>query len=250
MGSPPRIAFFDIENSPSLGYFYEPYLKHGGSNIVHTARPWFMLSFAWKIRGESRVHCKALCDYPNYKKNLEDDSKLVKDLWELFDSCDILIAHNGKKFDVRKASARFLKHGLPPPSPFKVIDTLQIARSVAYLDSNRLGFVGDYLGYGGKVVTTGFPMHLRCIMGDMKAWPQMKRYNRRDVSLLAEIAERLMPWAKTPDLRPIAGRDAGCPQCLSHNVQRRGPDRTMRAVYQRMKCRDCGKWFRGEKMAA
>ena len=74
-----------------------------------------MLSFAWKWADEKKVHCKALCDYPGYAKNKTDDTPLIKDLWKLFDEADILIAHNGDRFDRRKANSRFLG-GRPLPT--------------------------------------------------------------------------------------------------------------------------------------
>lgn len=58
----------------------------------------------------------------------ENDERIVKSLWNLFNECDILIAHNALNFDVPKMNARFVKYGLNPPSPYKIIDTLQIAK--------------------------------------------------------------------------------------------------------------------------
>jgi hypothetical protein len=96
----PRIAFYDLENSPALGWYYDRY-KEG--NIVADEQDWFMLSFAWQWADEKKVHCKALCDYPGYAKNKTDDTPLIKDLHKLFDEADILIAHNGDRFDRRKS---------------------------------------------------------------------------------------------------------------------------------------------------
>lgn len=246
MGKPVRVAFFDIENAPSLGYYYDPW-KEG--NIVATLRPWFMLSFAWQELGSKTVHCKALCDYPNYKNDRENDGQLVKDLWKLFDSFDILIAHNGDRFDKRKANARFLGLGLPPPSPYKTIDTLKIARRVFMLESNKLGSLGEFLGLGDKLPTTGWDTWRGCIEGDAKSWALMKRYNKHDVALLSQIYDKLKAWAPThPDLR--APGDEGCPTCASTDVQHRGFNRAKTRVTQRMHCQNCGSWFSGKPCAA
>jgi hypothetical protein len=134
----PRIAFFDLENAPSLGWYYDRYRE---GNIVADEQDWFLLSFAWQWLDEKKIHCRALCDYPSYEKNKTDDSALVKDLHKLFDDADILIAHNGDRFDRRKANARFLGCGLPPPSPFKMVDTLKTARRQFMLTSNNLGLL-------------------------------------------------------------------------------------------------------------
>ena len=42
---------------------------------------------------------------------------------ELIDKADIVIAHNGDKFDLRKLNTRFLFHELGTPSSYQSIDT-------------------------------------------------------------------------------------------------------------------------------
>lgn len=238
----PRIAFYDLENAPSLGWYYDRW-KEG--NIVADEQDWFMLSFAWQWQGETKVHCKALCDYPSYKKNKTDDSPLIKDLWKLFDEADILIAHNGDRFDRRKSNARFLGCKLHPPSPYKTIDTLKVARRQFMLGSNSLASLGQFLGLGGKLPTTGWDTWRGCIEGDPKAWSTVKRYNKRDVTLLKGVYEELRPWIPNhPDLRNYTGR-TGCPACQSKNVQCRGFNVAKTRKTQRMQCRDCGHWHSG-----
>lgn len=241
----PRVLLWDLENAPSTGFYYEPYLRHGGRNIIATLEPWFMLSYSWKWLGESKVHCRALCDYPSYKKNKRDDSALIRDLWGLLDSCDIAIAHNGDKFDRRKANARFLQIVGKPPSPYKTIDTLKVSRREFMLESNRLGDLGEFLGLGSKMATTGWDLWRKCMDGDLKAWSLMKRYNKRDVALLSEVYEVLKPWIKNhPDLRAYDGSD-GCPTCSSPNIQHRGFNVAKTKRTQRMHCQACGSWFSG-----
>lgn len=240
----PRIAFFDLENAPSLGWFYDPFKEN---NIVATEQDWFLLSFAWKWADESKVHVKALCDYPTYAKNKTDDRPLVKDLHKLFDEADILIAHNGDRFDRRKANSRFLGCGLPPPSPYKTIDTLKIARRQFMQNSNRLGELGEFLGLGSKLATTGWDTWRRCIEGDPKAWAALKRYNKRDVTLLEQVYDKLRPWnPNPPDLRAYSGNKASCPVCQSNNVQHRGFNVAKVRRTQRMQCQSCSHWFSGE----
>ena len=239
----PRIAFYDLENSPALGWYYDRY-KEG--NIVADEQDWFMLSFAWQWADEKKVHCKALCDYPGYAKNKTDDTPLIKDLHKLFDEADILIAHNGDRFDRRKSNSRFLGCGLPPPSYYKTIDTLKIARSQFMQGSNSLQSLGEFLGFGGKLPTTGWHLWRNCIDGDPKSWAQLKRYNKRDVSLLAQVYERLRPWAPHhPNLRLYENRP-GCPNCPSSNIQKRGPRVVKNRKVQTYQCQDCTSYFTGE----
>lgn len=235
----PRIAFYDLENAPSLGWYYDRY-KEG--NIVADEQDWFMLSFAWQWADEKQVRVKALCDYPGYAKNKTDDSHLIKDLHKLFDEADILIAHNGDRFDRRKSNSRFLGCGLPPPSPYRTIDTLKVARRQFLQGSNSLQSLGEFLGLGGKLPTTGWHTWRGCIDGDPKAWATIKRYNKRDVSLLKSVYEKLLPWIPNhPDMRVYTGK-LSCRNCGSHDLQMRGEDRTLTTVKQRYKCNVCRHW--------
>lgn len=239
----PRIAFFDLENAPSLGWYYDRYRE---GNIVADEADWFMLSFAWQWADEKKVHCRALCDYPSYEKNKTDDSHLVKDLHKLFDEADILIAHNGDRFDRRKANARFLGCGLPPPSPYQTVDTLKVARRQFMLTSNRLGDLGDFLGLGSKIPTIGFKLWRRCIDGDPKAWALMKQYNRRDVGLLRGVYEKLLPWIDNhPKLSVYLDRPC-CNNCGSQKMQKRGTRIQKSRRYERLVCQSCGTWATGQ----
>jgi DNA polymerase III epsilon subunit-like protein len=209
-----------------------------------------MLSFAFKVQGEKRIHYHCLADYPGYSKNKTDDKALVTDLYRLvFCNADVLVGHNIDRFDSRKSKARFLAHGLPPPPPVKTIDTLKIARRVFKLDSNRLAAVGEYLGLGGKATTTGWKLWQSCIEGDLAAYKQMGIYNRRDVDLLEQVYNRLAPWQPNA---PYLG-SPGCPSCHSDRIQRRGVNVNKAGKVPRFQCSDCGHWFSGkcyEKEAA
>ena len=229
--------FFDVETAPSLGYYFDLF-KEG--NIVSTTQSWFMLSFAYKVQGQKKIHYHCLADYPGYSRNKTDDKALITDLHKLvFSSADILVGHNIDRFDSRKARARFLAHNLSPPPPIKTIDTLKLARRVFKLDSNRLAAVGEYLGLGGKAVTTGWKLWEACINGDRQAWRQMGVYNRRDVDLLEQVYDRLAPWNPTA---PYVGQ-SGCPSCYSEHVTKQGPKTTRAGRVQQFKCQACGHWF-------
>ena len=83
--------------------------------------------------------------------------------------------------------ARFLYHKLPPPSPFKSIDTVKVARRYFNMNSNKLDDIGRYLGLGRKVVHTGWDLWKRCFNGDRSAWQEMISYNTQDVVLFVDL---------------------------------------------------------------
>ena len=241
----PRVAFFDIENGPSLGYFWG---KLWETSILRVEQPWYMLSFSYKWLGEKKVYTHALPDYPGYKRNKEDDSSLLGDLHKLFDEADVLVAHNGDRFDVRKTNARFIINGFLPPKPYKTIDTLKVARRHFHFESNKLGDLGAYLKLGKKLVHTGFDLWARCMRGEPKAWAMMKRYNRRDITLLESVYHRLKPYmVNHPDLRLYSDAPdlPECPTCQSLHVTRQGFKVSRTRKYRQYKCQDCASWFQG-----
>jgi uncharacterized protein YprB with RNaseH-like and TPR domain len=235
-----RSLLIDIETAPSLGWVWSKW----ETNVIDFVHNGFMLSFAYKWLNEGKVEVKGLCDYKGYNKNPQCDKALVKDLWTLLDQADIVIAHNGDRFDIPKINARFLIHGLNPPTPFKTVDTLKVARSVFKVDSNKLDDWGHYLNIGRKLPHTGFHLWLGCINKVEKSWITMKRYNKKDVELLEKFYYILRPWVKNHPNVSMANRDC-CPKCSSNKVQKRGFTYTLLRKKQRWQCLNCRGWFEG-----
>lgn len=235
-----KIAFVDIETAPSLGWIWGKWEQ----NVIDFKTDWYILSYAVKWVGEKRVKTYGLCDYSDYQKDKENDEALVNDLWKVFDEADILIAHNGDSFDIRKSNSRFLIHKLPPPSPYKTVDTLKIARRAFKFDSNKLDDLGRYLGIGRKVPHTGFNLWQGCMTGDLQAWKKMKQYNGHDVELLEQVYYAVRAWAPVhPNVNK--GQLQACPKCGSTKTQKRGFSYTLLRQKQRYQCHGCGGWFEG-----
>lgn len=243
-----KILLVDIETAPNLAYTW----GHYDQNIIAVERDWFILSFAYQWLGEDTVHVRALPNYKGYKARPSDDKALIAELRELLDAADIIVAHNGDSFDIKKINVRILVHNLAPPSPYKTVDTLKVAKKRFKFDSNKLSFLCGVLGIGGKVPTPGFALWKGCMEGDPEAWKLMMEYNAQDVHLLREIYLRLRPWAEThPDVnlygdRPEPDKDKPlCPSCGSDHTQKRGVYTALSRKYQRWNCQGCGRWFKG-----
>jgi hypothetical protein len=237
----PRILLLDIETAPILMAAWTIY----EANAVWVERDTFILSFAAKWLGGKPVKTYALPDYPRYKTHKHDDKPLVRDLWALMDEADIIVAHNGDSFDIKKINARFAVHGMRPPSPYKTVDTLKIARRVFKFDSNKLDNIGRYLKEGRKIPNTGAALWRGCVDGDPKSWDAMRKYNAQDVSpLLERVYHRLKCWDRShPNLNRYTEQQEACPVCQSQHVERRGFNVAMARKAQRLQCRDCGHWF-------
>jgi hypothetical protein len=239
-----NIVYLDIETAPQLGYSWGVW----ETNIIEVYRDWYMLSFAVKINdGPTKAY--ALPDYKGYKKDKTNDYLLIKDLWNILDGADVVVAHNADAFDVKKSNARFLVHKLPPPSPFKTVDTLKLARTKFRFDSNKLDDLCRYLDIGRKLPHEGKDTWLGCMSGDPKSWKTMVKYNKHDVDLLYEVYMRLRPWATNhPPIGVLVGRPEACPICGSDKLQARGTSVTRKHKYHRFHCQSCGGWSTGKRI--
>lgn len=238
-----KVLFLDIETAPCLGWTWGMWEQ----NVIDIKTSWYMLSFAYKWMGDKTIKFRGLPDYKLYKREKENDKALIQDLWELMNAADVIVAHNGDRFDLRKANARFMYHGLNPPAPYKTVDTLKIAkRHFAFL-SNKLDHLAKHLGIGAKLPHTGFNLWKACMTGDMASWKIMKMYNVHDVELLIAVYFRLRAWAPNhPNLNLWDNDGHRCPACTSTNVQRRGFRVAVKRKYQRFHCQHCAHWFSGK----
>lgn len=231
----PRILLYDIETAPNLAYVWGKYQQ----DVIAYEEEWYMLSFAYKWFDGRRIYCHTINEFSDRPGS---DKSLVKKLWKLFDEADIIIAHNGDAFDNKKSNARFLYWNMKPPSPYKTIDTLKIARRYFKFNSNRLDDLAKILRLGQKVKHAGFDLWLGCMQGDESAWKTMIKYNKHDVNLLEKIYMRLRAWTDNhPNVSALDRPDA-CPACGSSSLESKGWKYMKTRRYRQYKCRNCGKW--------
>lgn len=230
-----NILIFDIESTPNLAHVWGKY----DQNVIAFERETYMLCYAYKWHKQTKTKVVSLPDFPEYKKDPTNDHSLVKSLWDLFDKADVIIAHNGDKFDIKYANGCFLRHGLTPPTTYKTIDTLKVARGRFKLNSNSLNDLGNLLKIGKKVETGGFDLWLKCMAGDQTAWQKMIKYNKQDVELLEQVYLKLIPWIKNHPSLVYEDKEINtCPHCKSKKVWKIGADKFQ--TRQRWRCVGCG----------
>ena len=235
-----KILLLDIETAPNIGYSWGKYEQ----NIPEFLQESYMLSFSAKWLNNKKTLVYGLPDFPGYEKNKTCDKSLCQKLWELIDEADIIIAHNGDRFDLRKINSRFTINGFRPPSPYKTIDTLKVAKKYFGFNSNKLNDLGKTLGLGKKVDTGGFQLWLQCMSGDRNAWRKMKNYNKMDTILLEKIYLRLRPWITNhPNI--VTTSCYKCNSCGSQNIQLRGYNYSKMGRAQRWQCKNCYSWSSG-----
>lgn len=240
----PRLLFLDIETAPILMTSWSMRPPHAGA--VYVVRDTYILMVSYKWAHERTVKTAALPDFPRYKRSKHDDKDLCGVLHGLMDEADIICAHNGDAFDIKKINSRLITNGFKPPSPFKTIDTLKAARRAFKFDSNKLDNIGRYLNEGRKIPNTGAALWRGCVEdGDPASWLTMRKYCKQDTELLVRVYERVKPWMPNHPNMTLYRNNIGCPTCESKNVQRRGVLVKLATKRHRFHCQDCGSWFSG-----
>ena len=242
----PRILFLDIETAPDVAYVWGVYQE----NAIAIHEHWYVLSYAYRWRGEKRIICRGLDDFPGYKGGNSTERKLIAEVRDLLDQADIVVAHNGADFDVRKLNARMIDLKFTPPSPYKVVDTKRDLTKVAKFSSNRLNWLGKQLGIGQKTMEHhDWAMWSGCMKGDKKCWSEMKVYNTHDIELLEQLYDRLAPWIPQPNAQLWASGKPRCvnPACSSRVMNGNGTYPAASRIYQRYLCPSCGASARSVK---
>jgi len=233
-----RILAFDIETSPTLCYTWDFWKAS-----IHPEQ----------ILEDSRVLCWAAkwvgCDGVLYRrsKDWRNDRDIVAELSELLGSADIVVAHNGKSFDVARVWARMAHHEIQPPPPFKVVDTVLLARSAFNFPHNSLAGLARYLEIGAKAEHEGFGLWVKCMADDADAWGRMEAYNIQDVLLLEEVYQRLRPYDKKhPNVALYYDDcDLRCVRCGAKALKESAsPAYTAISEFPLFQCESCGAWCR------
>ena len=243
----PRVLSFDIETSPLIAYTWTEWLD---GQVIEVIQDYQVLTIAWKWLGEKKIYCLGQDDFPDYKPGKINDKSLLKAFHKVLDEADIVVAHNGDQFDVKKLNARMIIQGLKPYSPVKQYDTKKAAKRIGGFTSNRIGRLASDLNVAAKGDPGGFGTWKGCMAGDPKAWAKMKKYNKQDIPPLEDLYLKFAPWDKqTPTLNILADVPDGCIRCLSRRLQSRGPG-TPTKTGRRMRyvCMDCGKWQQGRQL--
>jgi hypothetical protein len=219
-------------------------------NIIKVEQPQYLLSIAYKWVGEKKVHCIALPDFSLYKKEPHNDRELVTAFWKILDSCDVAIGHNSVQFDTKMVQAAFMRHHLPPPAPFKQIDTKTVAKKYGRFLSNKLDDLGQEFQIGKKLEHEGWPLWYGCYQGDVKCWKKMIRYNKQDVALTERLYLELRPWMNNhPNMGVLDGRPLACKNCSSQKLHQH-TKKTLAGQGWRYqyKCYACGAYQLGTKL--
>jgi len=236
----PKILIYDIETAPMLSYVWGMWDQNVGLNMI--AQDWHIMS--WSAKWLDDPEDKVMYMDQRNEKNIENDKKILKGIWNLLDEADMVITQNGKKFDQKKLNARFILSGFQPPSSYKHIDTLRIAKKHFGFSSNKLAYMTEKLCVKYKKLShgkfPGFDLWKECIAGNMEAWKEMEEYNKYDVLSLEELYNKIIPWDNTFNFNVYHDENKVVCKCGSESFSKNGFYYTTASKFQKFKCKSCG----------
>ena len=249
---PPKILTLDIERVPGRAK-----VKHRGLTIEGD----FWDLSGWKHTIGYRIHPDDVLEWPRTicagwrwygAKRVEfgaewltDREEFLRRQWGLFNEADILVGHNMAGFDAKKLSGEWwVELGLTPPSPYKVVDTLKVARTRFSLESNTLDALLKRRGLAGKTDRYSVEMARAACAGDKKAQRQIRAYNVGDIHASELLYDDVRGWIPNhPHIGLYSGEDGCCGNC-GGELKASDWCRTAVTAYAQYVCTNCGAWFR------
>ena len=229
--------FFDIETSFNIvaawNVGYKLNLSH---DTIIKERAIICICYKWA--NESKVH------YLKWDKG--DDKAMLQKFMKIIGDADQIIGHNGDAFDLKWLKTRAIKHGIDAFPSYDTIDTLKLSRQGFRFNSNKLDYIGQFLGVGKKMKTGGFDLWKDIILrNDPEAMDKMIKYCIQDVKLLELVFNKLNPYvkSKTHVGMMLGGDKCSCPECGStkYSISKRRMTATGIKKIQ-LQCLDCGKY--------
>ena len=212
----PKLLLLDIEVSHGIYKLYAPGKQTvGWKSITERA---FMLGWCAKWLYDSEV--KKSFVTPKEAIN-RDDERVTRGIHALLSKADLVIAHNGNSYDLRKLNWFFALHNLEPNNRYQSIDTYRRSRDIFGAESLSLGYLLKMFGFVGKASIHAEDWEA-VENGDPKAIKKATEYCVDDVLGLEDLYLKIRPWMRThPNLgvfaemyQPLEAGDEYCPRCL------------------------------------
>lgn len=235
-----KILAIDIETTLAKAYtfsLFKPVIGH--QQIIEPSR---IMCFSAQWKGDKKVQF-----YSEWEHGYEG---MLEHLHRLVSEADILVHYNGNSFDLPWIKGELMVNGFDPLPPVQNIDLYQFFKRHTRFMSKKLDYVVERMQSDRKITHEGVSLWIDVQNGVKKAQDKMKKYAVKDTKLLFPLYDKVKAWIPThPNLALYNNAfeiDAKvcCPVCESESYQRRGFYYTNASAFQRLRCNDCGKWFR------
>lgn len=239
-----KVCFLDLEVSASIVAAFSMF-KHF-STPDHIIEFPYILTYAcnWLHEDTDQIECYGLDDFDCFDSDHKDDYELVMRLWKWFDEANIVVIQN-ESFDTGWFNQRCAYHGIPSPSPYRVICTLKGMKKAMSLPSNSLDYSTKYFNLPhNKLHHEGISLWIDCMNGDREAFGKMKEYNIGDIPTLRELYLKIRAYIPNhPNVALYFGNNTGkrCPVCGSHDLEQLDVSAfTNLSEFSAYRCNDCG----------
>lgn len=129
-----------------------------------------------------------------------DDKEIVRRTCRLIEAHDVVVAHNGVRFDLPFLRTRAMRWGLPALGEPKVVDPLNILWRKHRLRSNRLGALSDILGLSDKKTPLDLSVWADAMLnGSRRAMNLIVEHCVADVRVLSGVLPHVAPFIKILD---------------------------------------------------
>ena len=185
---PLKVLIYDLETSYNIvkswrvGY----QLNINPSDILHE-RAIICVSYKWL--DEDTIY------NITWDKN-QCDKFLIEQFIEVLNDADLIVAHNGDRFDLKWIKTRAIKHDLPMLIDYNQFDTLKVAKKKFLFNSNKLDYISEFLGFGNKIKTNMALWDDIILRKSKEAMIEMVKYCDMDVELLEKVYKKLVSWEK------------------------------------------------------
>jgi len=206
----PKVLIYDLEVSYNIvkswrvGYN----LNINPADIIEERK---IICVSYKWLGEDQTY--------NIQWDKDHDDKfLLEQFIPVLNEADLIVAHNGDRFDLKWIKTRAIYHDLPMLLNYPQFDTLKVAKKKFNFNSNKLDYISEFLGFENKIKT------------NMKLWDDiifkscpiamddMIKYCNMDVELLEKVYNKLVYW-ETPKYHINAEDKTSSPISGGYNLE-------------------------------
>lgn len=248
MGRQLKVLVYDIETAPLVMHGWRPDQRFIPQQMmIHDT---FLLTWSATWWGKAEP---VFSERVTKEEVLgRDDKRIVAALGDSIREADVIVAHNGDKFDFPIVNGRLLLNSLPVIGYKTKIDTLKLSRKNFGFSHHNLDYLGRIFGEGEKIPTT-WELWAACVKGEVSALKEMESYNQNDVELLDRVFYRMLPYCDRVArlYEAVQQEEDICLYCGSQKKEKRGRYRTQAGVFLKYRClgklpdgSKCGKYRR------
>jgi hypothetical protein len=245
-----NVWIIDIETSPCVVYVWGMGRQY--VSVDQLIEDWHIMSFSAKRLGAPSSEVVYM------ETRTKNDKPLLKKLWQIFNSADVVITQNGKHFDEPRIKARMMLLGFKPYKSFEHHDTYLQNKDKEFT-SHGLSYLSDKFCTKYKKLKhkkfSGLSLWKECLGTTIslhpnpEAWKEMKKYNVHDVLSDEELYIKTRGWSKqkAPTIyENVTGRK--CAYCGAFKLVVHGHKIKRKAKFKYMQCRACGKFQMGNRV--